>query len=152
MADGVGLVKCIRRENSPVFSIFFDEAVIRLSRDFRLGVLDEIHRVDDVVGVEGLAITEGDALAQFEIDGLVIDPRPRGRQRGAGLALAVAIQQMLKHIAHHQLRGTLVRRIRVHGFKLAVEAPGNRVLRLAGQGRCRRNSRQHESGNHHALH
>ena len=39
------------------------------------GLDDEVERVDDVVGVELLAVVELDALAQLELERLVVDPQ-----------------------------------------------------------------------------
>ena len=66
-----------------------DQVTLEDSSVLRLG--HEIQRVDDIVGVEVRAVVEFDALAQIELERLVVDPPPRRRELAlelAGLGIA----------------------------------------------------------------
>ena len=67
--------------------------------DLLAGFDDEVERVDDVVGVELLAVVELDALAQLELERLVVDPLPGGRKLALVLVgLGIAIDQRVPDV------------------------------------------------------
>ena len=43
-----------------------------------LGLGNEVQRIDDVIGVELGAVVKFDALAQLDLEGLVVEPFPGG--------------------------------------------------------------------------
>ena len=114
----------------------------RVVVDLRGRHLAALHRVHDVVGRERRAVVELHALAQLEAPGQRADLLPFGREAGNDLQLAVTAGQALVDLAVHHVGHGLVLRVRVHGLRVALAGPAQRLRTGGGE---RQRARERES-------
>ena len=98
---------------------------------------DEVERVDDIVGVEFLAVVELDALAQLEFERLVVDPFPGGRELAlVFVGLGVAVDQRVPDVVAEDHADAHVVEVGIDVLQHLVVAEADRVVLLAGERGC----------------
>jgi hypothetical protein len=104
---------------------------------------DGVDRVDDVIGAERIAVVERDAGAQREVDRLGVHLLPgRGEQRTQLIGVRIAIDQPVPHMQLQQEAGPLRIVVEIHVGQRVAPGDAQRVVRLLGGGRPRRQQRR----------
>ena len=91
--------------------------------EVRAGKLRALDREHDVVGGEGRAVVEPDALPQVEAPGRGVHLLPGGGERGDELEVAVARGEALVEVVGEQGVDALVLGVRVGGEEVALRGP-----------------------------
>ena len=108
-----------------------DDLVLRLG--------DEVQGVDDVVGVELLAIVELDALAQVELDGAVVDLPPGRRELALVLTAGrIAVDQTVPDVLADDHADAHVVEEGIDVLRSLVVGKPDSVVALGGEDRARR--------------
>ena len=94
----------------------------------------EVHRVDDIIGIEIRAVMEFNALTKFDFHRDVVFPLPLGREKGLEFTcLRIAEQQAVPaHVAHND-QFTRIVVVRIDNGNFAVRRPVQRVVGFTGE-------------------
>ncbi len=118
-----------------------DPVDVALRRRLVLRLGDEIQGVDHVVGVEGGAVMKLDALAQLELERLLVDPFPGSRELALVLvALGTAIDQRVPYLLREDHADAHIVEIGIGVVEHLVVGNAQRVVLTSRHRRCRRNS------------
>jgi 4a-hydroxytetrahydrobiopterin dehydratase len=123
-----------------------DPRVVRRSGDLGRGIGRHVDRVDDVVGRERAAVVELDALADREIERVVVGELPVGGQRRLDLeGRRIAMNQHVPRLVRQDQAGALAVEIHVDVRHGVVEQDAQLVGSLLGRGRRRGSGAEHGS-------
>ena len=128
---------------------FGDAGHVDAHRALRL--LDAAEGEDHVVGSEGAAVGELDALAQFEAHLRRADHGPLGGQRRLDLVLGVVAGQAFVGMHQDRVRGGMVLRMRVQRQDVVLRGPAQHFgLRRAGHRRAGKHRGRQQGTEFHA--
>ena len=114
--------------------------------DLVLGLGDEVQGVDHVVGVELLAVVELHALAQVELERLVVDLPPGGGELALVLAaVRIAIDQRVPDVLADDHADADVVEVGIDVLRRLVVSELDALIALAGECGCRRGENGGES-------
>lgn len=80
---------------------------------------------------KGLAVVEGHALPELELDGVLIQKLPFGSQHGNHIIVRIPAHQGVENIACHAVGEVLLAHVEVQGVDVAGLRPDNGVLCFA---------------------